>query len=143
MGREERRDPKTSNLLRLLWAGNSYRLRVPAGGHWPPRGRPRRTKVRKGASIPQRVGEASSAQPAGAHVRAHAPPQPPADTCRRPRTLIARSAAPSLFPARTTRSGARWRGERGWGRRGSPEGTCGIADCVSQRQQSTKQLHGA
>lgn len=41
-----------------------------------------------------------------AHMRAHAPPQPPADTCRRPRSRIARSAALSRFPARTMRSGS-------------------------------------
>lgn len=42
--------------------------------------------------------------PAAAHMRAHIPPQPPADTCRRPRSHTTRSAAASRFFARTTRS---------------------------------------
>lgn len=118
VGRGERQDPKTSNLLRLFWAGNCYRLRVPAGqtaGHSPPRGSPGRTKGEERSVHPGGLekhpryrshARPPRGDPAAAHTRAHALPQLPADTCRRPRYRTARSGAPSRFPEGTMRSGS-------------------------------------
>lgn len=114
--RREHQDPNTSNLLRLFCVGNSYRLRVFAGQSATrhSRANPGEPRCEKDRGSRQ-VGEASSPQitrasttltPRGrAHASTHPPlPQPPADTCRRPSSHTARSAAALRFPERTTRS---------------------------------------
>lgn len=73
------------------------RIVYPGGSEKHPHHRSQRTPATRTP-----LGRAHTA----AHMRAHAPPQPPADTCRRPRSRIARFVVPSRFPARTMGSGS-------------------------------------
>lgn len=153
--RREHRDPNTSNLLRLFWVGNSYRFRVSAGQSATrhPRANPGEPRCEKDRGS-RRVREASSPQitrasntrtPRGhTHASTHPPlPQPPADTCRRPRShnqVRCSLTVPCTNNAQPERAS---KGTGSWGRRGSPEDTFSRGGHVCQRQQSKKELHGA
>lgn len=155
--RREHKDPNTSNLLRLFWVGNSYRLRVPAGqlAIRHPRGKPRRTKVRKGLWI--QAGRRSIHTTD--HTRVHHADTPRPRTCERtspdprslPRTRVGAPAhthnpvccsltVPCTNHAHPERAN---KGTGSGGRRGSPEDTFSRRGHVSQHQQGKKELHGA